>query len=61
MATLLNGMPREDLEATLGGIFKQADKDGSGSISFDEFCAAVDAFDQAEQDGQGALNALLPE
>lgn len=48
-------------EAQVEALFKQADKDGSGSISFDEFCAAVDAFDQAEQDGQGALNALLPE
>jgi len=45
VASLLNGMPREDLEATLTGIFQQADKDGNGSLDRKEFQACLRSAD----------------
>lgn len=40
-AFLLNGMPREELEAALRAIFEAADTDGSGALSRTEFLTAL--------------------
>ena len=48
-------------EDQIAKLFAKADKDGSNSITFDEFCAVVEAFDEAAKAEEAAMDGLLPE
>ena len=42
-------------------LFKKADEDGSGSISFEEFCNVVGQIDEAKAAEDEDMDALLPD
>jgi len=48
-------------EDQIAKLFAKADKDGSNSITFDEFCAVVEAFEEAAKAEEAAMDGLLPE
>ena len=48
-------------EEMLEQLFKKADEDGSGSISFEEFCNVVGQIDEAKAAEDEDMDALLPD
>ena len=57
VSSLLNGMSREELDATLLGIFQQSDKDGSGYLDRKEFQSCLRSSGLGLKKKQ--INALL--
>jgi Ca2+-binding EF-hand superfamily protein len=47
-------------DGQLQALFNKADGDKSGTISFEEFSTAIDAFDKAEAEGEANMEDLLP-
>jgi len=48
-------------EEQVASLFAAADVDGSGTVTFDEFCKVIEAFDKAAAAEDAAMDGLLPE